>query len=558
MNRYSLVSRFVILTTSLAGAAAAAPPPPAVAWAPCGGSAPEVECALVQVPLDHEEPEGPSIGLALARLPAADPATRLGTVFVDPGGPGRSGKALVFSPFAAHLAELLGGRFDVVGFDPRGVGESSPLRCFATEEERSDHLGAGPLFPWARPLARPFYERARTLATLCTSRGQPIVGHMTTVESARDLDLLRRAVGDDRLSWIGFGAGSFLGATYAALYPQHVRALVFDGAVDPRLWSTGWRVAVDRLATGQGFQEFLRLCDEAGPACALGGAGGASARYQSLLRTLRAASYTFQDGASYSYDLLVVDTAVALHAPEDWGGAAGWAAYLDALAEAVSGDGQAGVRARALRAALLDRLRPESAWQPALENGFEAYFGTHCADVEYPDSLLAWLFTGGFAERGSFFGPWWSWSDAPCSSWPASPLRHLGPWTAATASPALVVGGRYDGATAYAGAMATAKLLQGSLLLTYEGVGHTSIGRSPCVAGHVASYLATGALPRTMASCPAEPNPFLEVPSAAPGLAALAAPAPWVLSRLALPVSGLPGAGGSQTDPVPLPPPLVQ
>jgi pimeloyl-ACP methyl ester carboxylesterase len=488
------------------------PPVPVLAWSPCGEAFPGSECSSATVPLDHDRPLGPTTWIALARIPASDPKNKVGTVFVNPGGPGGSGVGMVLNGFGEALAYLLGGRFDVVGFDPRGVGRSDPIQCFDTMADRAAYFATAPIFPYRRDQERPFFDLMRSLSGVCFGRGQPITSHMSTADVVRDLDLLRQAVGDERLTFLGFSYGSYIGNTYSNMFPRKVRALVIDGVLDPRLWSSGWQVASDRVATAREFEEFLRLCDEAGPDCALSAPGGAGERFEELAHALRKAPFIFPDGFVYPYDYLVADATGAMYSPEWWGGPDGYAAFFAFLADAVLGAPAALDRAAEIRRTIQARLEAAAGGDRGYNNGFEAYYGNQCADTEYPSSLSAFTVIGAWAREGSFFGPYWWWSNAGCASWPVSPDRYTGPWNARTSAPVLVVGHAVEGVTDYAGAVASSKLLRNSRLLTYAGWGHTAFGRSDCVTGHVLAYLSDGTLPPEGTVCPANPNPFLPAP----------------------------------------------
>lgn len=510
------------LLSDTAAASPPSPPVPVINWLPCGDDFPGAECAVARVPLDYNHPLGSTTDIALAKIPASDPASKIGTVFVNPGGPGGSGVNLVLFGFGDFLASLLEGRFDIVGFDPRGVGMSDTLQCFDTEASRDAYLASSPVFPYRRDQERPFFHVYRSLANLCFGRRQRITSHMSTADVVRDLDLLRRAVGDQALTYLGFSYGSYIGNTYANLFPNKVRALVIDGVLDPRLWASGWQILSDRVNTQEEFDEFLRLCDEAAADCALSGPEGSATRYYALADALRDAPLVFPDGFVYSYDFLVADTTSAMYVPEFWGGADGYAAFFDFLADAVLGDRDATERAAEVRRRLEERLREAVPRRADYDNWLEAYFGNQCADTEYPHRFRAYREIGEFAAEGSIFGPYWWWFNAGCAAWPVSRDRYTGPWSTTTSAPVLVVGNFFDGVTSYKGALATSRLLKNSQLLSYAGWGHTAFGRSACATDYIVSYLLNGSLPPANTVCPANPNPFL------PSLGAAAPRAPLI------------------------------
>ena len=489
-----------------------APRVPSIDWQPCGDDFPGMECATAEVPLDYDRPRGETTRIALARVPADPAAGRIGSVFVNPGGPGGSGVGFVLEGFGSFLHANLGGRFDVVGFDPRGVGASDPLHCFDSEDDLVSFLVATPLFPYEQPQYRPFFDHWSSLSDHCLRRGERIARHMSTADVARDLDLLRQAVGDRALTYLGFSYGSYLGNTYANLFSRNIRALVIDGVLDPRLWSSGWQIRSDRVATQQEFEEFLRLCHEAGPECAFATPTGTRERWEALARSVEREPIDLGDGFLYTYDFLIGDATGAMYAPESWAGPDGFAAFLDFLADAALGDQAAAEQARAARRQLVATLaapQPEADY----DNGLDAYFGNQCADTQYPRSFHEFLAIDAFARAGSRFGPYWWWFNTGCARWPVASDRYDGPWATRTSAPVLVVGNYFDGVTDYAGAQAANRLLKGSRLLSYAGWGHTAYGRSACTTAFVDAYLLSGSLPPEGTVCPANPNPFL-VPAA--------------------------------------------
>jgi len=462
----------------------------------------------VNVPLDYDRPHGASTSLALARVPAAAGADKVGSVFVNPGGPGGSGVDFVRLGFGESLAAQLLGRFDVIGFDPRGVSQSDPIQCFDSSEAQGEYFDAAPyIFPQNLGEEAQYFEVYSGLADQCLNREQPITAHMSTADVARDLDLLRRAVGDEALSYLGFSYGSFLGTTYANLFPDKVRALVIDGVLDPRLWSSGTQFISDRVATQEEFDEFLRLCDAAGSDCALSGPAGAASRYWDLADALRRSPLPFDDSFAYTYEILIADTLGAMYVPELWGGPQGFAQLFASLADAALGDEMALAQAIEVANTLAELFASEP---KEYDNGGDAFYGNHCADAEYPAAMGEYGSLGSFSADGSAFGPLWWWNTATgCADWPVAADRYAGPWTATTAAPVLVVGNFFDGVTDYAGAIASSELLGGSRLLSYAGWGHTAFDRNGCVTDYVVDYLLDGALPPEGTVCPANANPFV-------------------------------------------------
>ncbi|HEY2957497.1 MAG TPA: alpha/beta hydrolase [Actinomycetota bacterium] len=522
----TLIAVVALAAFSLAGAPAAAAAAPAapsahVHWAPCEGGV--FQCATVSVPLDYDRPNGASILLSLIRLRATNPGQRIGSLLVNPGGPGGSGVDLVLSAGQFFPPEIRA-RFDLVGFDPRGIARSTPLRCFGTPRQW------GPAF-WANlPLTPSDVEVVaaadRYLADACQQRGGRIIDHMTTADVARDMDLLRAALGDERLSYLGFSYGSMLGTTYANLFPDRVRAIVVDGVLDPIAWTTGAPGQQSlpfstRLRSDQGAQatlgEFFRLCDQAGPNCAF--SGNSAARFAALRQRLLAGPILVQQDAQtvpFTYTDLIFSTLGALYSPFAWPFQAELLALLEASAPPA-----------ALGAALAD-VRASLGYVnkrgfPRYPNFLEGFPGVACPDSDNPHSHAAWFAAAEDAEaRFGYFGRAWTWASSICAVWPGVGAdRYTGPWNARTANPVLVVGNYFDPATRYQGAQTVAGLLPNSRLLSYAGWGHTVYwGVSSCVDAAVNAYLVNGVLPPAGTVCQPEIDPFAP---AAPGAAAAGA-----------------------------------
>ena len=256
-----------------------------VTWRDCGGG---FQCARIRVPLDYDRPQSHHIELALIRLPATNPGARIGSMFINPGGPGGSGVQTVRSAGRLLYPPKVRARFDIVGFDPRGVGASTPVRCFATSVEQQRFFGDFPPIPVNPAEFRRSVAKATELARRCEARAGWLLPHLSTADVARDLDVLRAAVGDRQLSFVGYSYGTHLGATYANLFPNRVRALVLDGAIDAPAYTSGPLPSTtfvrqnSDLGSWETLREFFRLCAEAGSRCAFAASGRPAEKFATL------------------------------------------------------------------------------------------------------------------------------------------------------------------------------------------------------------------------------------------------------------------------------------
>lgn len=263
-----------LVTVGTAGplARATAAPAPTLAarivWRNCGA---RLQCARVQVPLDWSRPNGEQIELAVIQHLASRPKARIGSIFINPGGPGESGVELVRNA-GAELDAWGAGRFNVVSWDPRGTNASDPVRCFTSQASEA-RFWRRVQIPMTAAESRAYERKTIELARRCGRVSGQLLAHISTADSARDLDDLRRLVGDRRLTYVGISYGTFLGQTYANMFPGHVRAILLDAVVDQRAWARSAEArnaAID--STGEVFKQFLTLCQRAGHTrCALAG-----------------------------------------------------------------------------------------------------------------------------------------------------------------------------------------------------------------------------------------------------------------------------------------------
>lgn len=511
-------------------------------WSPCYRDVAPLECTTAQVPLDYDEPSGATISIALVRLPAADPAHRIGSLFLNPGGPGGSGVDFVVQnvPFFPPPLHAL---FDIVGFDPRGIARSTPLRCFGTARQWEPYFT-----PFAFPLTaeeeQQWITSDRYLDSACEQRGGRIMDHMATANVARDLDVLRQAVGDSKLSYYGISYGSYIGQTYANMFPDNFRALAIDSIIDPIAWSTGapgeedvpqeprLRSAESAMAT---LEEFFRLCDEGGPNCAFSDPAQADAadRFAALADQLLAAPILVVHPVSgelvpFTYQDLIANALGAMYDSSSWPAFAEFLAYIDAQASPA----EAGAALGAL-------------WQrqgyvtkhgvPNYRNEVEGQPAVMCADADNPDSYAAWSQAGADADAAfGYFGRIWTWFTAICAEWPGADAdRYMGPFDMATTNPVLIIGNEFDPASNYEGAVVAHDLLPNSALLTVHAWGHWSVGRSSCAGAILVNYLITVSTPAPGTVCEQDFIPFATPPATPAGKSGELAARQFLNARLA-------------------------
>ena len=490
---------------------------------------PTYECTTVQVPLDYDDRRGGAISVSMVRLPALDPDRRIGSLFLNPGGPGGSG--VDFAVFGAPFlySRELRSRFDLVGFDPRGVARSTALKCFGNLNQAVSIFQAPVIaFPKDAAEAEAWFGNDQRLADACDQRGNKVLDHMSTANVARDLDLLRRAVGDEQLTYAGYSYGSYLGITYANLFPGKVRALIVDGVLNPIDWSTGdpgeeGLPFSSRLRSNVGAQatleEFFRLCDAAGPpACAF--APDSAVRYEAIAEFLldnEPVSITVPDGPNgepieipFFYGDLIGMSLGALYDSFSWPFMAEDLAFLEsviaggpAAAPATFGVGQTFQTYTAKRGF------------PRYFNFVESFPAVACADSDNPDRIADWVTAAGNISFDDYFRQLWTYASSPCLAFPTTGEdRYTGPFGADTANPVLVASTLYDPATPVHGALEVNAILPNSGLLLVDGWGHTTLGISECASFFSEHYLITGELPPPPSEliCPQDFDPFLGFP----------------------------------------------
>lgn len=442
-------------------------------WANCDGG----ECAELEVPVDYADPDGETLRIAVLRAPAK--GTRAGSLVVNPGGPGGSG--VEYARYADFIVTPKVRRaYDVVGFDPRGVGQSEPIDCL-DGEQLDTFLGFDPTPDDARE-KKAFARNAKTMADGCAKNGGSLTAHMSTVEAAKDMDVLRAALGEDRLDYLGKSYGTFLGATYAEQFPKNVGRFVLDGVVAPDLTSqefTDGQAKGFELAT----RTWATSCVDGG-SCPLGSTEDeVVAELQRILKVLDKEPIEV-DGIRLGEGWATLGVGAALYDQSKW------KSLTEALVDARDGEG------RALMA-LANLYADRTGNGEYRGNIMEAIYAVNCLDRQESSDPADYDTAAAKAEKvAPVWGEFIARSSMSCGYWPVKATGTPHPIDAKGAAPIVLVGTTRDPATPYEWATRVHEQMPDSRLITFEGDGHTAYTRSnDCVDGAVDAYLLDGTLP---------------------------------------------------------------
>ncbi|MFF9569431.1 alpha/beta hydrolase [Streptomyces sp. NPDC014685] len=481
--------------SSSAPATASVPPVPeelkryygqTLKWRECGVEG--FQCATMKAPLDYAEPDGEEIDLAVSRKRATGPGKRIGSLLVNPGGPGGSAIDYLQSYAAIGYPAPVRARYDMVAVDPRGVARSEPVECLTgpqmdtytqvdqTPDDATEVTGLSSA-----------YER---FASGCEKRSGTILPHVSTVETARDMDMLRALLGDEKLHYVGASYGTFLGATYAGLFPGRVGRLVLDGAMDPSLPS----VEMNRDQTAgfeTAFQSFAADCVKKAD-CPLGTTSttDAAAHLKRLFTDLDAHPIDTGESRRLTESLATTGVIAAMYDES------AWPRLREALAAAQDGDGSG----------LLSLSDSYYERQPngTYANLMAANAAVNCLDLPpaFTDAEAVERAVPGFEKASPVFGRAFAWSALNCAHWPAPPTGTPHRIEAKGAAPIVVVGTTRDPATPYKWAESLADQLSSGTLLSYHGDGHTAYGRgSDCIDTAINTYLLEGTPPSDGKKC---------------------------------------------------------
>ncbi|WP_329451607.1 alpha/beta hydrolase [Streptomyces sp. NBC_01724] len=455
-------------------------------WRDCGVSG--FQCATMKAPLDYAKPGAGDIKLAVSRKKATGPGKRIGSLLVNPGGPGGSAIGYLQSYAAAGYPAPVRARYDMVAVDPRGVARSEPVECLTGPQ--MDAYTQVDQTPDDTAEVTQLSDSFHKFANGCEQRSGKILPHVSTVEAARDMDILRSLLGDEKLTYVGASYGTFLGATYAELFPARTGRLVLDGAMDPSLSS----IEMNRDQTAgfeTAFQSFAADCVKKSD-CPLGTTSttDAAAHLEQLFADLDAKSIPTGETRKLGESLATMGVVAAMYDESSW------PQLREAIAGAQRGNGSGLL-------ALADSYYER---QP---NGTYANLMAANAAVNCLDSPPAFTGTNAvkqalpsFEKASPVFGKPLAWASLNCADWPVGATGAPHRIKAKGASPIVVVGTTRDPATPYKWAQSLAGQLSSGRLLTYEGDGHTAYGRgSDCIDSAINRYLLDGTPPAADKRC---------------------------------------------------------
>ncbi|MDO5626798.1 MAG: alpha/beta hydrolase [Mobilicoccus sp.] len=511
-------------TSSAAASTAAATTPSSIRWNRCGFGM-GIQCAQLEVPLDYADPSKGTTTIDLARRPADSPSRRQGVIMVNPGGPGGSA---VFSlgQFGQILGRDIRTRFDLVAVEPRGMGGQDLALCEGKPGQEPPYVAT--IFPWKPEHVSQHLAVDEFVRDMCRNSDPRILPHMTTADVARDMDTVRAALGQARINYYGVSYGSYLGATYANMFPDRVRTMVVDGVLDPVSWATGrpgethlpvtTRLGSD-IGAQDGIEAAIAECEKVGESQCR---EHATIRddWNTLTSDLREATVNLtpgEEGMTFSYDLLILLSLGSLYDHEAIPDLLTLVHEFRVAAETPEAQQQAAPRAALRRA--YDRVVQRDArnrkerigynppediteeqWPPSAFVGFE---GVLCSETDNPSNTDAWVAAGALADRRApGFGPLWTRNSSICSGWEwKGSGAYQGPFDKKPGNGMMIMTTNYDPATPIHGAKALRSMSPGSRMVTVQGWGHGALDQSACATRARTSYLLSGTLPRRDLSC---------------------------------------------------------
>jgi pimeloyl-ACP methyl ester carboxylesterase len=455
-------------------------------WTGCGK---RLQCTTAEAPLDWSDPQRSSIELALVRQVATG-GTPLGSLLVNPGGPGGSGWDFIHDTVDYATSERLQEHYDIVGFDPRGVNRSSAIRCYDDPAEFDAYLfdllpGTYGDDEWveASRAANEAFGQA------CLEHSGELLGYVDTVSAARDLDLLRAVLGDTHLNYLGYSYGTLLGATYAELYPDKTGRMVLDGALDPA--TSGFDVSVTQAEGFEGaLRAFLADCVDYDNCPFSTNVTASMTRIRDLLERLDASPLRNVDGRELGSTAMTIAIITPLYSESTW------PILRQVFAEVMRGDAEYAFQ-------IADFYYSRGGDGRYDDNSTEAFLAINCLDYPVDNSIeTIRAEEAELMRRAPVLGKQLAYGGTGCANWPYPATGERGPITAAGSSELLVIGTTNDPATPYVWAQGMASQLENGHLVTYTGEGHTAYNKgSACIDDVVDSYFIDGTVPSSDPQC---------------------------------------------------------
>lgn len=456
-----------------------------VKWENCKDKS---QCTKIKVPLDYKNPEKKSIELALKKRPANKKA--IGSLLINPGGPGASGQEMIANA-NYFFPKALQDNFDIIGFDPRGVGQSAPVKCLSDDELGKLLESAYPDTPEGKEKSQ---ADAQRIAESCHEKSGDLLPHVGTENAARDMDIIRHLAGDPRLYYLGYSYGTSLGGMYAELFPKNVGRMVLDGAVSSNISNFE-----QSLAQMKGFEKaldaYLKDClTKNKNKCPFkGNIADARKQISYLLRQTLNQPVPNENGRKLTQSALIYGIVAALYDDATW----------PVLSQAFTVLFQQ--QNPSIFLLLFDSYTGRKD-DKFINNSMEANWAINCADYQASGDPAKWAEESKIlAKESPIFGATMQYNDAICAAWKYQPKNKIGPFTATGSAPIVVVGTTGDPATPHQWAKDFAKNLQNGHLVTWEGEGHTAYGHSTaCVDNAINAYLLNGSVPQKNLVCPAK------------------------------------------------------
>lgn len=439
-----------------------------IEFVPCGTN----ECAKFEVPMDYDKPKGRKLTLSMVKIPAGNPDERIGVLFVNPGGPGASAADFVKSAGSFIFSKEILDKFDIIGFDPRGVGESTKVNCAKSLDKLFDGVDYS---PENDAELNKLFEVNKWFSDRCKKADSELLPFLSTKETVKDLEQIRKGLEEETINYLGYSYGTSIGQMYASMYPKNFRAMVIDGVVD--LVAEPKDIAKQQII---GFEDalnsFFQYCKT--NTCRFSGSNDPKTVFLQLMKTIDDSPIASQDDPDFKLgpSQLDIASAQALYTGED-----GWIALDNAL-DAIN-------RSQPSQMLELFSSYVGRSFDGTYDGSYQSFLSIGCADGYLGDTKFMRGFAQEMSTQAPIFGESSVYLGLPCSTWENAQPAESFDADATGSNPILVIGTTGDPATPVQWARNAAKYLKTGVLLEFNGEGHTAYGRgNACVDSKVADY----------------------------------------------------------------------